>query len=336
MSSMVRRRIAARERVIRCLPAVLAVLMLAVSCAANAQTSPYPSRPLRLVVGFPPGGGVDVIARLFADKLSQSLGHSVVVENRGGAAGAIAGRQVASAEPDGHTILVNSNSMVVNQVMSASSGLDVERDLIPILSVAPQSIILAAAPDLAVGSLAELVALARTRKLNYGSPGVGSVPHLMVEYLFGSLADVRMEHVPFQGAAQALTATMTSQIELATVTTPPAVALVKAGKVKGLVMTSTARAVALPDVPTVAESGFPGFAINVWCGFFMPANTAKPVVERFGKAALEVAALPDIRDKLIGLGFETATTSGEEFRRDVADEIKRWSAVVQAAKLKTQ
>jgi tripartite-type tricarboxylate transporter receptor subunit TctC len=187
-----------------------------------------------------------------------------------------------------------------------------------------------------VGSLADLIALARTRRLNYGSPGVGSVPHLMVEYLFGSLADVRMEHVPYQGAAPALTATMTSQIELATVTTPPAVALVQAGKVKGLVVTSTARAAALPDVPTVAESGFPGFAINVWCGFFMPTNTAKPVIERFGKAMLEIAVMPDIKEKLVGLGFETATTSGELFRRDIAEEIKRWSAVVQAAKLKTQ
>jgi tripartite-type tricarboxylate transporter receptor subunit TctC len=316
--------------------ALLAILALAGPSLSQAQTSPYPSRPLRLVVGFPPGGGVDVIARLFADKLASSLGQSVVVENRPGASGGIAGRQVAGAEPDGHTILVNSNSMVVNQIMSPGAGLNVERDLVPILTVAPQSIILAAAPDLAVSSLGDLIALARIRRLHYGSPGVGSVPHLLVEYLFTSLAGVQMEHVPYQGAAQALTAAMTSQIQVATVTTPPAVALVKSGKVKGVVVTSTARASALPDVPTVAESGYPGFAINVWSGFFMPANTPRPVVERFHQAALEIAGMAEIKDKLATLGFDTATTSREQFARDLADEIKRWSDVVQAAKLKTQ
>jgi len=311
-----------------------AALLLAAS-PGEAQTS-YPSRPIRLIVGFPPGGGVDVIARLFAEKLSVSLGQSVVVENRPGASGGIAGRQVAGAEPDGHTVLVNSNSMVVNQVMSPGSGLNVERDLVPVLSVAPQSIILAAAPDLPAASLGELIALARTRPLQYGSPGVGSVPHLLVEYLFTSLANVQLEHVPYQGAANALTAAMTSQIQLATVTTPPAVALVKAGKVKGVVVTSVARSSALPDVPTVAESGYPGFVINVWSGFFMPANTPKAVVERFHAAALEVANLPDIRGKLTSLGFDTTTTSTEQFGREVSEEVKRWTDVVQKAKLRTQ
>jgi tripartite-type tricarboxylate transporter receptor subunit TctC len=319
---------------IRTMPTLIGALVLASALACQAQS--YPSRSIRLVVGFPPGGGVDVVARLFADKLSASLGQSVVVENRPGASGSIAGRQVAGAEPDGHTVLVNSNSMVVNQVMSPATGLNVERDLVPILSVAPQSIILAAAPDLPAGSLTELIALARTRKLLYGSPGVGSVPHLLVEYLFTSLADVQLEHVPYQGAANALTAAMTSQIQLATVTTPPAVALVKAGKVKGVVVTSIGRSTALPDVPTVAESGYPGFVITVWTGFFMPAGTPKPVSERFHKAALEIANMPDIKERLVALGFETTATSTEQFGRDVSAEIKRWSDVVQKAKLKTQ
>jgi tripartite-type tricarboxylate transporter receptor subunit TctC len=314
----------------------LLALLLTTLLAGESAAQTYPSRPIRLIVGFPPGGGVDVIARLFADKLSPLLGQSVVVENRPGAAGGIAGRQVASADPDGHTVLVNSNSMVVNQIMSPGAGLNVERDLVPIMTVAPQSIILATAPDLPVTSLNDLVALARTRKLNYGSPGVGSVPHLLVEYLFGSLAGVSMEHVPYQGAAQALTGAMASQIELATVTTPPAVALVRERKVKGIVVTSTNRAAALPEVPTVAESGYPGFAINVWSGFFMPAATPKPIVARFNAAALEVAKEPEIRDKLVALGFDTTTTSSEQFARDLADEVKRWTDVVQKAKLKTQ
>jgi tripartite-type tricarboxylate transporter receptor subunit TctC len=314
---------------------LLAALLLAPT-AGDAQTTSYPSRGLRLVVGFPPGGGVDVIARLFADKLSQSLGQSVVVENRPGASGAIAGRQVASAEPDGHTVLVNSNSMVINQIMSPNPGLNVERELKPIATVAPQSIIFTAAPDLPVAALPELIALARTRALHYGSPGVGSVPHLIVEYLFTSLAGVQMQHVPYQGAAQALTGAMTSQVQVASVTTPPAIPLVQAGKLKGLAVTSAARSAALPAVATVAEAGFPGFAVNVWTGFFMPAATPAPVLDRFAKEVLAIAATAEIRDKLTSLGFDTATTSSEQFARDLSDEIKRWSDVVQKAKIKSQ
>ena len=328
-------RLAHRRRA--CLHAGLLLLAaLALGPPAQAQPSAYPSRPLRLVVGFPPGGGIDVVARLFADKLSQSLGQSVVVENRPGASGSIAGRQVAGAEPDGHTILINSNSMVVSQVMNPNAGFAIERDLKPIMSAAPQSIILTVAPDLPAGSLRELIDLARTRKLLYGTPGVGSVPHLMIEYLFGSLAHAAMEHVPYQGAAQALTGAMTGQVQVASITTPPAVALVQAGKVKPIAVTGAARAGALPEVPTVAESGYPGFVINVWTGFFMPAGTPQAVADRFYGAAREVAEMPEVKAKLASLGFETATTPSEQFARELAEEIRRWADVVREAKLKTQ
>lgn len=304
--------------------------------AADAQADSYPSRQIRLVVGFPPGGGVDVIARVFADRLSLLLKQAVYVENRPGASGSIAGRQVANAEPDGYTVMVNSNSIVINQILNPTSGLDIERDLIAVVSVAPQPNLIAAAPDLPVSSLGDLVALARTKKLLFGSPGLGSIPHLVVEYLFTSLSDLRLDHVPYPGAAQALTAVMTSQIELASVTMPPAVQLVQAGKVKPIVVTSATRAAALPEVPTVAESGYPGFEIVTWTGFFMPVNTPQPIVERFEKAALEVAAMPDIKAKLVTLGFDTTSTSGEHFRRDLTAEIRRWTEVVAKAKIRIQ
>jgi tripartite-type tricarboxylate transporter receptor subunit TctC len=306
------------------------------SSALQAQPVDYPNRPIKLVVGFPPGGGVDVIARIFADKLAVLLKQPVYVENRPGASGSIAGRQVATAEPDGYTVMVNSNSIVINQVLNPNTGLDIERDLVAVVSVAPQPNLIAAAPDLPVKSLSELIALARAKKLLFGSPGLGSIPHLVVEYLFTSLSELRLDHVPYPGAAQALTAVMTSQIELASVTMPPAVQLVQAGKVKPIVITSAKRAAALPDVPTVAESGYPGFEIVTWTGFFMPANTPKPIIERFEKAALEVANMPEIRDRLVTLGFDTASTSGERFRSDIAAELKRWTEVVQKAKIKMQ
>jgi tripartite-type tricarboxylate transporter receptor subunit TctC len=216
--------------------------------------------------------------------------------------------------------------------MNPGAGLNIARDLVPIMTVAPQSMILAAAPELGVDSLGALSALARSRKLLYGSPGTGSVPHLFAEYLFTSQGNVELEHVPYQGAAQALTAAMTGQVQLASVTTPPAIALVLAGRLKGLAVTGAARAATLPDVPTVAEQGYPGVVINVWTGFFAPANTPPPVIERFAQATAEIAAMPDIKDRLAGLGFDTGTTTGEQFRRDLTDEIKRWSGVVQKAK----
>jgi tripartite-type tricarboxylate transporter receptor subunit TctC len=312
--------------------ALIAVAALACAAPSAAQSS-YPSRPIRILVGFPPGGGVDVVARLFADKLTQSLGQNVVVENRPGASGGIAGRQVANAEADGHTVLVNSNSMVVHHIMHPAAGVNAERELAPVAAVAPQSIILAGAPGLPAKSLKELIDLARGKKLLYGSPGVGSVPHLLVEYLFTSLAGVALDHVPYQGAAFALTGAMTGQVQLATVTTPPAVPQVKAGKLTGIAVTSKARAHALPDVPTVAESGYPGFEINVWSGFFMPAKTPQPVIDRFQKDVLAVAQLPEIKDKLTALGFETVTTPAAEFRRNLSEEIRRWSDVVAKAKI---
>jgi tripartite-type tricarboxylate transporter receptor subunit TctC len=328
----------ARMSLRRGLSVALLVLAAGVACASSAlaQSGDASSRPIKLVVGFPPGGGVDVIARLFADRLAVILKQPVYVENRPGASGSIAGRQVASAEADGATVMVNSNSVLIHQVLNPNSGLDLTRDLLAVASVAPQPNIIAAAPDLPAKSLKEVVALAKTKKLLFGSPGLGSIPHLVVEYLFTSLADVRLDHVPYPGAAQALTAVMTSQLELASVTMPPAVPLVQAGKVRPVVVTTAQRTAALPGVPTVAESGYPGFEIVTWTGFFMPAATPKPVADRFEKAVLEVAAMPEIKDKLMSLGFDTSATPGARFRNDIAAELRRWTEVVQTAKIKMQ
>ena len=309
---------------------------LALPCAAplHAQRAAYPSSPVKIIVGFPPGGGVDVIARLIATKMPGVWGQPVVVENRPGAASIVATRFVASAPADGYTILINSSSMIVNQVANANAGYDIERQLIPILNVAWQPNIIAAAPTLPVSSLADVIALARTRKMSYGTPGQGSVPHLAAVYLFNMLAKTDALHVPYSGAAPALTALMGNQVELGVMTLPPAVPHVKAGKVKGIAVTSAKRAAALSDVPTVAESGFSGYDVNVFSGFFMPAETPKAAVDRFREAVLAVIAMPDVKEQLVTLGFGPADTSGEEFRRLVSDEIRQWTKVAQATNLK--
>jgi tripartite-type tricarboxylate transporter receptor subunit TctC len=300
---------------------------------AVSQDSPS-SRPVRLVVSFPPGGGVDAVARLFADKMSALLGQTVVVENRGGASGIIAGKQVASAEPDGTTVLIASNSMVVAQAMNPHVGLDIVRDLKALASVAPQAIIITSQPNLAANTLPELIALAKTRRLNYGSPGAGSVPHLLGVYLFGSLAGVTLEHIPFPGAAQALTNLLGGQTDLAMVTVAPAVTLVADGKMKGIVVTTPERSAALQNVPTAAESGYPGFSVSVWTGFFVPAKTPKPIADKLEAAVLKVANEPEIKARLTKLGFEPVSIPGELFQRDIAAELKRWDAVLDQAGLK--
>jgi tripartite-type tricarboxylate transporter receptor subunit TctC len=309
-------------------------------CAVTALTIPAAaqdsgaSRTVRLVVSFPPGGGVDAVARLFADKMSAALGQTVVVENRGGASGIIAGKQVASAEADGATVLIASNSMVVAQAMNPNVGLDIVRDLKALASVAPQAIIITAPPDLPASSLQELIALAKTRRLTYGSPGAGSVPHLLGVYLFGSLAGVTLEHIPFPGAAQALTNLLGKQTDLAMVTLAPAVTLVTGGKMKGIVVTTPQRSAALPQVPTAAESGYPGFSISVWTGFFVPAKTPKPIADKLEAIVLKIANEPEIKAKLTQLGFEPTTIAGATFQNDIAAELKRWGEVLDKAGMK--
>jgi len=317
----------------RIVQAFAMVLLVATAGAAAAQDS-LPARPVRLVVSFPPGGGVDAVARLFADKMSAQLGQTVIVENRGGASGIIAGKQVAGAEPDGTSVLIASNSMVVAQVMSPNAGLDVARDLKALASAAPQAIIITAQPDFPASTLQELVELAKTRRLNYGSPGAGSVPHLLGVYLFGSLAGVTLEHIPFPGAAQALTSLLGKQTDLAMVTLAPAVTLVADGKMKGIVVTTPERSAALPRVPTAAESGYPGFSVSVWTGFFVPAKTPKPIADRLEGIILKIANEPEIRGKLAQLGFEPTNIPGERFSREVLAELKRWDEVVDKAGMK--
>ena len=314
---------------------MLAGAALGAAAPAPAQEN-FPSRTIRLVVSFPPGGGVDAVARLFADKLAPMLGQPVVVENRGGASGTIAGKQVAAAAPDGYTVLVASNSMLVAQVMNPRTGLDTVRDLQAIASTAPQAVIVVVRPDIPAASLADLIALARTRQLNYGSPGAGSVPHLVIEHLFTAISNARMEHIPFPGAAQALTGALSSQVEAAVVTLPPAVALVASGKLKGIAVTTPARAAALPEVPTTTEAGYPNVVVTVWNGFFVPAKTPKAIADKLGAALLEVAAMPDIKQKLGQLGFEPTSIAGEQFQRDVVAELATWTEIVEKANIKPQ
>jgi tripartite-type tricarboxylate transporter receptor subunit TctC len=317
----------------RIFQATVAVAVMAFVLGAALAQDNYPSRSVRLVVGFAPGGGIDAMARLLADKLGPLLGQPAVVENRGGAAGLIAGRYIANIEADGYNVLVASNSMIIAQLMNPNPGLDTLRDLQAVASVAPQAIIVTVSPGLKVGSMKELIALAKSRNLNYGTPGAGSAPHLLFEHL-STLANVRMTHIPFPGAAQALTAAMSNQTDLAVMTLPPAVSLVTSNKLKGIMVTTAVRSSVLPEVPTARESGFPDLDATVWSGFFVPAKTPKAVVTRLSEAVLKVANMSEIKQKLGQLGFEPTSVPGDKFQASLAAEIRMWNGVIEKAGLK--
>jgi tripartite-type tricarboxylate transporter receptor subunit TctC len=314
---------------------VAALVFLWVS-PVQAQRGAYPSAPVKIVVGFPPGGGVDVVARLIGQKLSSLWGQPVLVDNRPGASTSIGTRLVVDSAPDGYTILINSSSMTINQMANPNAGYDTERQLIPVLNVAWQPLIIAAAMDLPVAALRDILALSKTRKLSYGSPGQAGIGHLAGAYLFDLLAKVEILHIPYKGAAPALTDLVGKQTELAIVTLPPAVPFVKSGKIRAIAVTSAKRASSLPNVPTVAESGFPGYDVNTFTGFFMPAGTPKLVIDTFREAVLKVLAMADIKEKLVNLGYEQADTAKENFPRIVSDELKQWAKVIREANIKAE
>ena len=306
------------------------------SWQAQAQEKPYPSASVRFVVVTAPAGPVDAVARLIAQHMSTVLGQPGVVENRPGAAGALATRQVVSSAPDGLSVLTAPNSLLATQKANRNAGYDVERDLIPVLRVGWMPNIMVAAPELPVTSLKDVIALSRTRNLNYATIGVGSTTHLMTEYLFNSMAKAKVQHLAYAGSAPALTALTGNQIELASVAMSAATPLVKAQRIKALAVTSNRRVASLPDVPTLAKSGFPGIDYVTWVGFFMPAKTPPAIVQRFTEAVSKIVAMPEVTENLKALSFEVEVVSSDAFRKQITEELLHWGKVVETVGVKVE
>jgi len=288
----------------------------------------WPSRPVRLVVAFAPAGPADIIARLLAHRLAQPLGQSVVVENRAGAGGSVASALVARAEPDGYTLLVNTSAYAVNPSMQRNLGFDAGKDLTLVALVAASPNLIVISPTLKPRTLKEVMDDAKGGTYNYGTAGAGTTPHLSAEYLFKVLGKVPVTHVPYQGAAPALNATMGGQTQLASVALPAAVELVKSGRVRGLVVTGSRRSPALPEVPTVAESGFPGFEDVTWVGVFAPAKTPGAVLERINREVARLQQDPDFLARLAANGFEPLGGSVEASHAYLRKELDKWARVV--------
>ena len=314
-------------------------LALAMCCGcttvAQAQNI-YPNKPVKFVVAFAPGGPADIIARLLGQRLSESLGQPVVVENKAGAGGNVASSLVAKAPADGYTLMLNTSSFAVNASLTKNPGFDAEKDFVLASVVASSPNLLVAYPGLKPKNLQDIMTEAKSGKLNYGTAGAGTTPHLTAEYLFKVLGKVNVTHIPFQGAGPALAATMGGQIEMASVALPAAVEMVKGGKVRGLAVTSAKRVASMPEVPTVAESGFPGFEDYTWVGVFAPTKTPPELVSFLNIEIGKILRTPDFQLKLAGVGFEPVGGTPKEASDYLKSEITKWSKIIKETGTKVE
>jgi tripartite-type tricarboxylate transporter receptor subunit TctC len=310
-------------------------LALSVAGTAQAQTaSGYPNKPVKFVVAFAPGGPADIIARLLGQRLSESIGQPVVIENRGGAGGSLASGIVAKVPADGYTLMINTSSYAVNASLAKNPSFDAEKDFVLASVVASSPNLLVSFPGLKAKNLQEIMAEAKSGKLNYGSAGAGTTPHLTAEYLFKVLGKVDVTHIPFQGAGPALAATMGGQVEMASVALPAAVEMVKGGKVRGLAVTSNKRVASMPDVPTVAESGFPGFEDYTWVGVFAPSKTSPEIVNYLNLEVGKILRSADFQAKLAGVGFEPVGGTPKEAGDYLKVEITKWAKIIKETGVK--
>jgi tripartite-type tricarboxylate transporter receptor subunit TctC len=307
--------------------------MLALAGVGEALAQAWPSRPVRVVVAFAPGGIADTVARLVSQKAAERLGQPVLVENRGGAGGNIATRFVAQAAPDGYTVLANTAAMAVNMSLYRNPGYDALADFAPVAVAASSPEMIAVGANVQAATLAALVRAAKeTRggRLNYATAGIGSSSHLIGEYLFRSLAGLDATHVPFQGGAPAVTAVVSGQVEVLSITMPTAVPHVKQGRLRGLAVASSKRVPSLPEVPTLAEAGYPDVEARSWVAFFAPAKTPGDVVQRLAGEVNDAIRQPDVRERLAATGFEPEGGSSAEFGAYLRREVEKWGRIVKA------
>lgn len=296
--------------------------------AAWSQSAAWPNKPIKLVVAFAPGGPADIIARFLSQRLSDRLKQSVVVENRGGAGGNVAAQAMARADADGYNLLVTTSAFTVNPALSRKAGYDPIKDFTAINIVASTPNLLVASPGLPVQNLKDVFKLAKTQNLSFGTAGGGTTPHLSAEYLFKSLAKVNIVHAPYTGASPALSAVMGNQIQLASVALPAAVALVKGEKVRPLAVTSAQRIASMPDVPTVAELGFPGFNFATWVGLFAPAKTPADIALRLNSELNLILFIPEFQQQLAQAGFSPIGGSLNKSSDYVKTELVKYAKVV--------
>ncbi len=305
----------------------LVALALLLPCLAFAQA--YPARPVRIIVPYPPGGATDVMARTVAQKLNESWQHAVVVENKPGASGSVGSEIVAKSAPDGYTLLVQGTQHAINLSLYKQLPYDTLRDFVPINYIASAPFLLVLHPSVPANTVAELIAYIKARPggLNYGSSGVGGGAHLAGE-IFKTAAGVPLTHIPYKGAAPAMADLLGGQVTMVFDPIPTSITQVRAGRLKALAITSAKRSALMPELPTVAESGLPGFDVSAWFGLYGPAAMPKDIAIKLNAEVNRILQLPEVKEKFAGLGAESMIMNTDQFAVHLRAEIAKFAKAI--------
>ncbi|MBI3375441.1 MAG: tripartite tricarboxylate transporter substrate binding protein [Betaproteobacteria bacterium] len=323
------------RRVLLALPLVIALGVICGDALAQGAAEPYPARPLRLILPFPPGGGTDILGRIIAERLGANLAQPVVVENRGGAGGNVGAEAAAKAAPDGYTIVLVAPSLAISPSLYAKLNYDPVKDFAPITLVGSVPNVLITHPATPARTLADFIALARSKPggMNFGSGGSGTSNHLAGE-LFNIITGVKLVHVPYKGVNLAMNDALSGEVQLVVIGIPAAAPHIRAGRLRALALIAPQRSPALPDVPTVAEAGLPNFEVTTWYGVLAPAGTPRPIVLRLNAELRRVMHAADIRERLANIATDPVTNTPEEFAEYIRLEIAKWGKVVREAGLR--
>jgi tripartite-type tricarboxylate transporter receptor subunit TctC len=323
-------------RTTRLVPVAAAVLACFSTAASAADSGAYPNKPIRMLVGFAPGGGTDTTARALTPKLGERLGQQVIVDNRPGAAGNIATEIITKAQPDGYTILMGTiAALSINPTLYGNLPFDPLKDLAPVTRAVDSTNILVVHPTVQVKSVKELIATAKSRSLNGGSSGIGGAGHLALE-LFNVSTGTKITHVPYKGGGPAMIDLLGGQIQLIFATAASAIPHIKSGKINALAVTTEKRSKLVPELPTVAEAGVKGFEANNWYGVVVPAKTPRPIIDRLNKEFTAVLNMPDIREMLFKQGLDAAPSTPEAFGAYIKSETVKWAKVIKASGAKPE
>jgi tripartite-type tricarboxylate transporter receptor subunit TctC len=320
---------------------VFAVVLAVVAPLIGTEPAPaqdYPNRPITIVVPYPPGGGVDAMARVVAEKLSVALKFQVVVDNRGGAGGNLGTRAVAKAEPDGYTLLLgHTGTISINPTLYVNAGYDPRKDFVPIGLIASMPVALISHPSFAPKTVAEFIALAKKEpgKINLGTSAIGTGSYLCAE-LFKAMAGVDVTLVPYRGTAPLMNDLIGAHVPVAFGVLPPALGNLQAGKLRALAVTGPTRFSQLPKIPTVAESGLPGFAAVLHYGLLAPAGTPRPIIDRLNKELVALVNTDEIKKRIHAEGGDPMTSSPNEYAADIDQEEKKWAALIKKLNLKVE
>jgi tripartite-type tricarboxylate transporter receptor subunit TctC len=312
-----------------------ALVTAAVFSHCASVIAAYPEKPIRLVLPFPPGGGTDGLARIMSPRLTENLGQPIVIDNRSGAAGNIANETVAHSAPDGYTLLMGFSTTLTVNPQLYKLPFDASKDLAPVTQLATAQYILVVHPSVQAASVKELIALAKARpgQLNFSSSGVGSPLHLAGE-LFNQRAGVKLVHVSYKGGGPAAAAVLGGEVQVLFGSVASTIASIKAGRVRALAVTGAKRSNVMPELPTIEESGFPGYRLTAWDSVLAPGAAPKALIERLHGAFMSVLSMPEVRKAFLNIGYEPAATTPAELAQIIRDETAMWSGVIKAANIK--